>query len=278
MDRELSRALDVATALAFEAGAVTMRYFGTDLRVDDKGRGDPVTEADRASQALIVAGLRREFPDYGVLAEEKDDTESWAERRLAWVVDPLDGTKDFVAGRPGWSVMIGLLRDFEPVLGVMHQPTTGLTFRAAPGLGSVMSGPEGETRLQTSPWADLARLRLVTSQVHRSPKIDRVKSELGTRDELNVGSAGLKISLVARGERELYVNPEGHCRLWDTCAPQVVLEQAGGRISDRHGDPIRYAPDAIRLERGIIASNGPAHDAVIAKLARVFGPRPQKMA
>ncbi len=281
MSHPLEHALAVAQELARQAGQVVAGYFRTDLGVDRKAGDEPVTAADRESQALIIAGLRREFPEDGVLAEESDDRTSWTGHRRTWVIDPLDGTKDFIAGRVGFSVMVGLLERgasaggeqgrFRPVLGVVFQPVRDLVYRAVAGQGAELVDGDRRAPLRVSDHRELAALRLVASKSHRGESIDAVKRATGITDEENVGSVGLKIGLIARAERDLYVNPEGHCKLWDTCAPQVILTEAGGRMTDIHGDPLRYDdPAQIRLARGVLASNGACHEAVLEKIAPLF--------
>ena len=269
----LHHELAVATELARRAGEVLKRFFRQDdLDVERKQDNEPVTEADRASEALVIEGLRRAFPDDVILSEEQADRTSWMTRPRAWLVDPLDGTKDFVGGREGFSVMIGLLLDYRPVLGVVHQPLTGLTYRASRGAGAFVLRGDEQQPLRPSTIADPGATRLVASYSHRGDSINRVKSQLGITDELNVGSVGLKVGLVARGDRDLYVNPEGHCRLWDICAPEAILTEAGGRMTDIHGDPLAYDQGGeVRVLRGIIASNGVCHQAVVDRLAPLFG-------
>lgn len=266
----LDRELEVATHLARQAGAVVLRYFRTDLAVEHKQPGDPVTQADRDSEATILDGLRRAFPTHGILSEESAAQASWRPDGLTWLVDPLDGTKDFVAGLDGFSVMIGLLERGRPALGVVHQPTTGLTFVGCAGAGARLLRGDEQIALHTTSVTDVARLRLVVSHSHRDERVDEVKRALGIEDEQRIGSVGLKISLLARAERDLYVHPSGSCKLWDTCAPEAILGAAGGRMTDLHGDPLRYAPGQIRVERGIVASNGACHDEVIRRIARLF--------
>ncbi|MFH1130139.1 MAG: 3'(2'),5'-bisphosphate nucleotidase CysQ [Pseudomonadota bacterium] len=268
--RPLVAELDLAIHLAKEAGKRLMAFFQTDLRIDRKDRNEPVTEADRAAEAVILEGLRRNFPKDGILSEEQPDLTTWAEHQRAWLVDPMDGTKDFIAEQNGFSVMIGLLENGRPVLGVVHQPTMGITYAAANGAGARLLRENQVQELTTSKEADPGKARLAASFSNRSKKIDRVKEELGITDELNVGSVGLKIGLVARGERDLYINPDGFCRLWDTCAPEIILTEAGGQISDLFGEPLAYVPEEIRVMRGIVASNGAIHDAVIDRLAPIF--------
>jgi 3'(2'), 5'-bisphosphate nucleotidase len=270
LDGELQLALDVATELAARAGAATLPYFRSDVQVQRKAGSEPVTQADRDAQAVILDGLRRFFPSYGVLAEESEEQASWADHRRAWVVDPLDGTQDFIAGYDGFSVMIGLLEERRPILGVVHRPVRALTYRAVVGHGAEIV--QGDQRLPLRPTATaaLGAIRLVVSKSHRSTLIDDAKRALQITDEENIGSVGLKIGLIARGERDLYLNPEGHCRLWDTCAPEAILVEAGGRMTDLHGDPLRYQPGELHVRGGIVASNGACHAAVLQALAPLF--------
>jgi 3'(2'), 5'-bisphosphate nucleotidase len=191
------------------------------------------------------------------------------------VVDPLDGTQDFIGGLEGFAVMIGLLEAGRPVLGVVHCPVARATYRAiARGGAELLLSGAPPAPLRPTAIAELGAVRLVASKSHRSERIDHAKAALGISDELNVGSVGLKVGLIARGERELYLNPDGHCRLWDTCAPEAILVEAGGRITDLHGDPLRYDPGQLRLNHGIVATNGACHDAVLAALAPLFPRRP----
>jgi 3'(2'), 5'-bisphosphate nucleotidase len=270
LDQDLQRDLQVALDLARRAGDGVRRYFRTELVVDHKAGDEPVTRADRESQAVILEGLERHSPQDGILAEEEASHGRWRGRRRIWVVDPLDGTKDFVSGRTGFAVMIGLLEDFCPVLGVVHDPLSGLTYAAVRGGGATLIRGEERTALQTSAATELKSLRLVVSRSHRSPRIDQVKQTTGITDEQNVGSVGLKVGLIARGERDLYLNPEGHCKLWDVCAPEVILTEAGGRMTDIHGDPMRYDPAQVRVEHGVLASNGACHAVVLQAIAPIF--------
>jgi len=268
MPLDLRRELEVACTAARAAGAELLRFFGAQLDVQRKEHAEPVTEADRASEAVILPALRQAFPDYGILSEEQSDQCSWRQRRVAWLVDPMDGTRDFIAHREGFAVMIGLLVDLQPVLGVIFQPTTGVLYRAAAGCGpaEMVVGPAAEP-LAPSGQTELNQSRLVTSMSYRNPRIETIKRALGITDELRLGSLGLKASLVARGDRDLYLNLEGHGKLWDACAPQAILTRAGGRFTDIHGDPIRYDdPGQLRLTRGVLASNAALHRPAVAAL------------
>lgn len=269
----LVREIEVATAAARAAGALLLKYFAGDVAVDRKQGGEPVTEADRASQAIILAQLRAAFPDDGILAEEQASHLSWLDHRRVWLVDPMDGTREFIHKRDGFSVMIGLLDRFEPVMGVVYQPTTGIVYRGAVGGRAEQVSGERSALLVPTDVAEAAKARLVTSFSHRSQRMDAIKAGLGITDEQSFGSVGLKVAAIARGDRDLYLNPEGHCKVWDTCAPQAILVAAGGRMTDMRGLPLVYDdPEQIRVRHGVIASNGSCHDDVLRQLAQFRQP------
>ena len=266
-----ARELEVARELAVAAGKLILGYFGTDLEVDRKAGDEPVTRADREASELILAGLARAFPDDVRISEEApDDPRRSAGADRIWFVDPLDGTRDFIKGQPGFAVMIGLCVAGRPRVGVVYQPIGERLFAAAPGAGCRLSEAAGARALACSPTSDLARIRLVASRSHRTAKIDEVKSALGIADELNIGSVGLKLGLIALGERDLYVNPSSRSKAWDTCAPEVILREAGGTLTDLWGEPLRYLAPDLWNRRGLCASNGVLHQAVLARLRPLF--------
>lgn len=271
---ELAQELTVAIALAREAGALVTALRRGGLDVDRKLGDEPVTQADREADARIVAGLRAAFPGDAVLSEEAPDDGSRLERPRVWMVDPIDGTKDFIRGEAGFATMIGLVDGDRPALGVVYQPLGDRLYFAVRGQGAFMQeGAAEPVRLHVSDVRSPADIRMVASKSHRDEVIDRVRDELGITDELNVGSVGLKLGLIARGERDLYVNPAGHSKLWDACGPEVILVEAGGRLTDARGALLDYRGTDVRNLRGLIASNGHLHDEVVARLQALFASR-----
>lgn len=253
---------------------VALRYRDGDLRVELKPGDEPVTVADMACSKLIVAGLVEAFPDDIVISEEAADDKRRIGAERVWYIDPIDGTKDYIEGRDGFSVMIGLCVDAQPVLGVVYQPVGDRMFTAAPDQGTLFYAPGAEPRkLTCSTTTEPGELRLVASKSHREGVIDKVKSALGITNEFNIGSVGLKLSLIALDERDLYVNPSTYCKAWDTCGPEALLRYAGGRFSDIYGNPLRYDAETVAHNDGLVATNGAAHDNVIAKLAPLFAKR-----
>ncbi len=272
-EQAFQKELIVAKRLATEAGAIVMTYHGRKLEIELKTGNEPVTIADKEASRLIVDGLRREFPLDVIISEENADDARRLTAKRVWYIDPIDGTKDFIRGEDGFCVMIGLAIDHRPAVGVVFGPAGGRLFEAAPQLGAWLTVP-GQDRVPigVSSVDDLSQARLVLSKSHRSAAHDRAKDLLGIRSEHNIGSVGLKLGLIALGARDLYVNPSTKCSSWDTCGPEAVLVEAGGRLSDVHGELLRYDQQQLQHTRGMLASNGTVHDAAVAKLAPMFPP------
>lgn len=265
----LGRELTYALQLARHAGTEVVRLRRGALDIEMKLGDEPVTIADKRASELIVAGLSAAFPTDPIISEELPATSETLAARRVWLVDPIDGTKDFIKGSDGFAVMIGLVIDGVPTLGVVHQPTIDRTFFATPDGGAHVAVGGSVAPLAVSTVAAAGEARLVASASHRTDDIDRVKAELGIADEENVGSVGVKLCLIAAGARDLYVNPVAKTKAWDTCAPEAILVGAGGRLTDVFGGAIGYrGPLAHR--RGLIASNGHVHAEVVAKLTPLF--------
>lgn len=261
--------LAVARTIALDAVVVVKSFAGRPVRVDTKAGDEPVTEADYAANNLIVERLRQRFPDDVILSEEIPDDGARQGARRVWMVDPIDGTRDFIQGHSGYAVMIGLCVDGRPVVGVVSQPPTGKTYGGAVGSGAWLEQDGANRRpLQTSRLTGSPGIRLVASKSHRTSRIDAVKQALRIEDEMNVGSVGLKIGLVAEDARDLYVYTGGRTKIWDTCGPEAILQAAGGRMTDLDGRPLNYTAAELYNRRGIVASNGPLHEFVI----RTIGP------
>jgi 3'(2'), 5'-bisphosphate nucleotidase len=267
---DFAREVEVATRLAREAAALVRSYQGKKLDVQIKGSDEPVTEADHAASALIVAGLREAFPDDVVLSEELPDTGERLGRPRVWMVDPIDGTRDFVRGESGFVVMLGLAVDGRPAVGAVAHPVSDKVYSGAVGAGAWREDAPGQrTQLHTSTLSQPPDIRLVASKSHRTARIDAVKRALQITDEMNVGSIGLKIGLVSEAVRDLYVYTGGRTKIWDTCGPEAILAAAGGRMTDVDGNALVYDQPDLYNRRGLVASNGPLHDFVITALAPI---------
>jgi 3'(2'), 5'-bisphosphate nucleotidase len=265
---DLSHEIDVARRLAREAAALVRGLAEKPVSVKYKDAGEPVTDADLAANALIVSGLAQEFPGDAILSEELPDDGSRLGRPRVWMVDPIDGTRDFIRGQTGYVVMIGLCLDGRPALGAVAHPRTDVVWSGVVGQGAWCDQPDGtRVPMRTSALAEPRGVRIVVSQSRRSPQIDAFRLALGVTDEMSVGSVGLKVALVCQGERDLYLYPGEQTKLWDTCGPEAILTAAGGRMSDLDGRPLVYNKADLNNRNGVVASNGPLHHLVIQALA-----------
>ena len=265
-DREMRIALE----LAREAGAAILDVYEGPLEIEQKSGADdrePVTQADLIANEIIVQRLTREFPEDGILAEESVDTERRLDKSRVWMIDPLDGTTGFIEGNGDFAVQIGLAEDGDCVLGVVYQPLTGVLYRAVLGGGTWIERPEAEPeRASVSNHLDLATMRLAASRSHRSPRMDRVVQRFGVKQEVRRGSVGIKVGLIVEQQCDLYVHLSPRTKQWDTCAPEVILHEAGGKLTDLFGEPLRYNSPEVQNRNGIIATNGAAHQKVITAL------------
>jgi 3'(2'), 5'-bisphosphate nucleotidase len=271
---EFERELRAATELALRAGEAALVYYGKPLRVEHKEEFDePVTQADRALNEMIVRGVREAFPEDGVLAEESVDTERRLSRERVWMVDPLDGTKGFIAGTGDFAVQIGLSVAGRSALGVLYAPATDVLYWAARGHGAWVLRPTSEAgkqaqaeRLRVTDETSLARMRLAESRSHRGPRMDALVRALGVRAEVKSHSVGVKVGLLVERQADLYIHLSPKTKQWDTCAPEAVLAEAGGRMTDLWGEPMAYNSPDVLNRNGLVASNAAAHDAVIERI------------
>jgi 3'(2'), 5'-bisphosphate nucleotidase len=258
----LDRELVEAVKLAREAGKILLEIYATDFGVEMKGESDPVTEADKRVNAFLSARLREAFPTDAIVAEESADKETPRNNGRCWFVDPLDGTKEFVAKNGEFSVMLGLAIEGEAALGVVYQPTTDKLWRGVVGDGAFLEQGDKTWVLKPSDTSDPSKLRLVVSRSHRAPATDALVQKLGISSEQASGSVGLKVGLIAERKADLYVHLSGKTSAWDACAPEAVLRAAGGTFTDLAGKQIHYGGPALQNARGILACNRKSFDKV----------------
>jgi len=261
--------LEVMLRVAREASTVIERVYATDFTVDYKGPADPVTEADRQANALIVARLAEAFGPVPVVAEESDESAfaGWVGAERVFFVDPLDGTLEFVARNGDFVVMIGLVERARPVAGVVVAPALGTAWAGALGVGAFEVAPSGARKpLAVSETADLSTARAVISRSHQSDRLLRLISDLGISEVVARGSAGLKAAEVAAGRADVYFQPGRAGKRWDTCAPEAILVAAGGRASDAFGRPIDYKGPELDNHQGFLATNAKLYDRVLELL------------
>jgi 3'(2'), 5'-bisphosphate nucleotidase len=279
--RKYDEEMTVAVKLARNAGEAILAKYGKPLRVEQKSRDndvEPVTQADRVANELIVNALKTQFPSDGILAEESIDTERRLSKSRVWMVDPLDGTNGFIDGNGDFAVQIGLVENGECVAAVVYLPLTDVLYRAVLGSGTWIERPDLEPeKAAVSDRRTFAEMRLAASRSHRSPRMNKVVQRFGFREEVQRGSVGIKVGLLVEEQCDLYIHLSGRTKQWDTCAPQLVLTEAGGRLTDLFGRPLNYNVPDVNNRNGLVASNGVSHDLVIETLAPLlaeFGRKP----
>ena len=221
------------------AGAAIMRIYDSGFTVQRKEDNSPLTLADLESQRVIIEGLTAVAPEIPILSEESaqapwDERKTW--RRL-WVVDPLDGTREFVKRNGEFTVNIALVQDHEPVLGVVAAPALGLLYWGASGVGA-FSRHRGAAEVPIHVSRPTSPLRVVGSRSHASPETAGYLARVGPHAMTGIGSS-LKFCLVAEGKADLYPR-FGPTSEWDTAAGQALLEAAGGRVTRLDGHRLRY--------------------------------------
>jgi 3'(2'), 5'-bisphosphate nucleotidase len=261
--------LEVLIAIAAEAAQVVAEVYDTPFIVEYKGPRDPVTIADRRANDLICERLEQAFPGTPIVAEESPP-ESFANFRASeniFFVDPVDGTNEFVEHHPEFVVMIGLIEGDVATRAVIHAPVSGTAWAGTVGRGAIRIEPNGERApVHVTTVADLGAATIVSSRSHRSEKLDRAIEALGVRAVTSMGSAGLKGAEVARGAVEAHVAPHYAGKRWDVCAAEALVAAAGGRVTDAWGDRIDYRAASLSNDRGLVASNGLLHDAILERL------------
>ncbi len=258
---EISRVLP----LVVEAGNTALRYYAGDIQVHFKGQGDPVTLADRDINAFLVQGLRHAFPEDAVLAEESaDEPATRVHHRRLWCVDPLDGTQEFTEHVDHqWAIMVGLAVSGTAVLGLVYPPTCGQLLLGVTSEGAWL-WDDGKWRpLQVSDVRDPGQATIAVSRSHRSQRIDAIIRHMGIRQEVRYGSVGMKVSLLATRQADVYIHPTPGTKEWDLCAPEAILKAAGGEMTDMFGRPLRYNKPDPANPHGLVASNGYLHAAAL---------------
>jgi len=258
--------LNTVMQIAREAGQIALEYYSGDLTVEWKGTGqtDPVTAADRKVNQWIVERLSGAFPEDGIVAEESETSAAALGRPRIWYVDPLDGTKEFIAKNGEFSVMIGLAVAGSAQLGVVFAPCTGKLYAGIVGQGAWLVAEDGTRRpLHVSALTQTRDLTLIVSRSHRPAATEQLKQRLGIQSECISGSVGLKCGQIAEQNADLYVHMSDRSSAWDACAPEAVLVAAGGCFRDLAGEPIRYGSADVRMRRGLLACSASAFEAVL---------------
>jgi 3'(2'), 5'-bisphosphate nucleotidase len=268
---EPSLLLDTARTLALEAGRRVMELMRLPLETSRKSDYSIVTNADHEANGIICAGLRARFPDHGILSEESG-REGPANPEYLWVIDPLDGTRAFAKGLSGFSVMVGLLCEGKPHAGVVYDPRAQTLFEAERGQGAFLVGPTRRVPLRVSKRKDWLSMPVITSTSFPPERQWVLEQKCGLHFLEPIHSVGVKVGYLIRQLADLYLNAHP-VHYWDTCAPLVILEEAGGRMTHWEGAPLDYSLQVDFVHpQGTVATNGIRHDEFLEILGGLSKP------
>ena len=252
--------IEPVVALAVEAGNAILEVYATDFDVQSKDDTSPLTQADLASHRSIVAGLEALSPEIPIISEESglpefEERSSW---QRYWLIDPLDGTKEFVNRNGEFTVNIALIEQGRPVLGIVHVPVQEKTYIGCEGHGAERREAGSEATDIRVAEASSSPVRIVGSRSHRGSSLDAFLARLGDTDMVPMGSS-LKFCTVAEGNADVYPRL-GPTSEWDTAAAQAVVEQAGGSVLELDGKPLSYNQKPEILNPYFVVIGATDHD------------------
>ncbi len=252
--------INLAKAAAKNAGRVILGYYKADYEIRDKSYHNPVTTADHAANDSIKDVLMKGRPEFGWFSEETADSPDRLNKEYVWIVDPLDGTKEFIEGVPNFVVSIALVKNEEPVVGVLYNPVTEELFTAEKGEGAFLNGE----RIYCATKKNIGEMVILNSRSEtRRGLWDRHKNTFG---ELRpIGSVAYKLGLTAAGEADVFASlrPKNE---WDICAGHCIISEAGGVLIDLNGNSVKYNQRNTLITPGLVAGHPEAVEKTITIL------------
>ncbi|MDE0831512.1 MAG: 3'(2'),5'-bisphosphate nucleotidase CysQ [Nitrosopumilus sp.] len=258
--------LDIAIKAAQEASNVILEIYQKDYNTFTKTDNSPVTDADLESNKIINKILSN--TKYSILSEEDIDDQSRLSKDMIWIVDPLDGTSDFIDKTGEFTVMIALIQNKKPILGVIAWPTEKILFVAQKNCGAFRYLDNKWDKISVTKIDELPKCRTVGSRHHLSEKEKEFIKKIGIEDFTSIGSS-LKVGKISSGQAEAYITTTNKMKEWDTAASYCIVSEAGGKMTDMLGNDLTYNNKNVHHENGILVTNGLIHDKIVEEFKKL---------
>ena len=257
--------LDIAIRAAMEAGVAILDIYKGDFEVSTKDDDSPITIADLRSNEIIKKILSQ--TNHAILSEEDKDNQDRLTEDTVWIIDPLDGTSDFVDKTGEFTIMIALIKNKKPILGVIGWPTEKTLFVAQKGSGAFRYSNNMWEKISVTKISNLSECRAVGSRHHLSDTEKLFIKKLGIEDFTSIGSS-LKVGKISSGEAEAYITTTDKMKEWDSAASYCIVSEAGGKMTDMLGNDITYNNKDVCHQNGILVTNGLIHDKIIEEFKK----------
>ena len=258
--------LDIAIKAAKEAGDAILEIYQRDFDTHTKKDNSPITEGDLKSNEIIKKILSE--TEHMILSEEEDDDLSRLSENMIWIVDPLDGTSDFIDKTGEFTIMIALIKNKKPILGVIGWPTEKTFFVAQKGSGAFRYSNDEWHKISVTSISELSKCRTVGSRHHLSDREKSFIKKLGIEDFTSIGSS-LKVGKISSGEAEAYITTTNKMKEWDSAASYCIISEAGGKMTDMLGNDITYNNKNVFHQNGILVTNGLIHDEIVREFKKL---------
>ena len=249
-----------------KAGDKILEVYESNFQVEKKDDNSPITKADLESNKIIKESLlQTKIP---ILSEEDTDDKSRMDSEKVWIIDPLDGTQDFVNKTGEFTVMIGLVENHIPIMGLVYWPTEKKLYFAENGFGAFCYDSQGWTKISVRNVEEVAKSLALVSRHHLSDKEKKMLDHLKIKNTASIGSS-LKVMEISSGRADIYLTSTNKMKQWDTAASHCIISEAGGKMTDISGNDLVYNTESVNHENGLLVTNGSIHEEVVSKISKL---------
>ena len=249
-----------------QAGEKIQEIYDTDFEVNKKDDDSPITKADLESNKILRSILEK--TGIPILSEEDVDDKSRLTSEKVWIVDPLDGTQDFVNRTGEFTIFVGFVENHVPVMGLVYLPIKKILYFAEKGMGAFCYDLNKWEKISVRNVDDVSKCLALVSRHHLSGKEKKILDHLGITNTLTIGST-LKVMEISSGRGDIYLTTTNKMSQWDTCASWCVISEAGGQMTDISGNDLFYNTESVKHENGLLVTNGFVHEIIVSKILKI---------